>query len=91
MGTASQSFNSKVDKDEFDALVKDAIGNDRRKQLDFDLKCSEIVTQVLQSQAMAGTRGLFLSNVNDKVKSEVRDKLKAWIAAGKKPADWPLK
>ena len=91
MGTASQSFTNKSDQDDFDALVNEAIGGNRQRRLKYDMKCREVVNKVLNtSPALNAIRTTMRTVINNEVRTEIREKLKAWVAGGKKPDDYPF-
>jgi hypothetical protein len=92
MGTASHSIRNQIQRDEFDKLLKDAIGGSLDREIQLGNVFRRVVNEVLNNDpALAGVRPTLQNAVDNKVKVEITNKLKSWIANGKKPEDWPFK
>jgi hypothetical protein len=92
MGTASQSLPSGTQRDEFDALVRDAVGRSSKRKGQLNKKIGEVINALLNDSAiLAGVRPTLRNAINNEVRRHVSTKLREWIANGKKPSEWPFK
>jgi hypothetical protein len=92
MGTASQSITNQTQRDQFDQLVKQALGSSKKRKKQLDIKFREVVNQVLRNDpVLAGVRPTMQNAINNKVTTEIANKLQNWIDNGKKPSDWPFR
>jgi hypothetical protein len=92
MGTASQSITNETQRDQFDQLVKLALGSSKKRKKQLDIKFREVVNQVLRNDpVLAGVRPTMQNAINNKVTTEIANKLQNWIDNGKKPSDWPFR
>jgi hypothetical protein len=92
MGTATQSISNETQRDQFDDLVKQALGSSKKRKKQLDIKFREVVNQVLLNDpVLAGVRPTMQNAIKNKVAIEIANKLKNWIDNGKKPSEWPFK
>ena len=92
MGTATQSIANQIQRDEFDNLVKKAIGDSTDREIQLNRVFREIVSKVIATDpALAGVRPALENAINNAVKPAIVTKLQNWINSGRKVENWPFK
>ena len=92
MGTSTQSISNEIQREDFEKLLKDAIGDSFDREIQLGNVFRNIVNDVLFNELeLAGIRPTLTNKINEKVTAEITGKLKTWIDGGKKPEDWPFK
>ena len=95
MGTAQQSISNNpndIQRQEFEKTLKEAIEDSFDREIQLGNVFRAIVNDILFNEPqLAGVRPTLTNKINAKVTAEITNKLKTWIAGGKKPEDWPFK